>query len=185
MIGWTPNVRGGLGGEVIPVTTLASSGPGSLRAALETTGPRVVVFEVGGVIDLATESLAIQEPFVTIAGQTAPSPGITIIRGSLSIFTNDVVVQHLTVRPGDAGQAVGWEPDGISLGSAHDVIVDHCSVSWAVDENLTASGPRFDGATPDDWRANTSHRVTFSHNLAKRTGEMLLRVLKTHEGRDV
>ncbi len=164
-IGWTAHVTGGLGGAVIPVTTLAASGAGSLREALETPGRRVVVFEVGGVIDLALDSLAITEPHVTIAGQTAPSPGITIIRGQLGIFTHDVVVQHVAVRPGDAGQGVGWEPDGISLGSAHDVVVDHCSVSWAVDENLTASGPRFEGATPDDWRANTSHRVTFSNNI--------------------
>jgi hypothetical protein len=164
-IGWTDDVRAGLGGEIIRVTTLASDGPGSLREALGSAGPRVVVFEVGGVIDLATDSLQIVEPFVTVAGQTAPSPGITLIRGSLEIRTHDVVVQHLAVRPGEAGQSVGWEPDGISLSSAHDVIVDHCSVSWAVDENLTASGPRFEGATPDEWRANTSHRVTFSHNL--------------------
>lgn len=164
-VGWTSHVQGGLGGEVIKVTSLAASGPGSLREALETPGPRVVVFEVGGVIDLATNSLGIVEPYLTVAGQTAPSPGIMIIRGTLGIHTHDVVVQHLAVRPGDAGQGVGWEPDGITLGSAHDVIIDHCSVSWAVDENLTASGPRFEGATPDDWRENTSRRVTFSHNI--------------------
>ncbi len=163
--GWAKDVRGGLGGKVIPVTTLEPDGPGSLQAALDTQGPRVIVFEVGGVIDLGAKPLLVRNPYVTVAGQTAPSPGITLIRGWLSIETHDVVVQHLRVRPGEAGQAVGWEPDGIATYSAHNVIIDHCSLSWAVDENLSASGPRFEGATPDEWRLGTSHRVTFSRNI--------------------
>lgn len=164
-IGWTRDVRGGLGGEVVRVTTLASRGPGSLREALATPEPRVVVFEVGGVIDLGGSDVEIVEPFVTVAGQTAPSPGITLIRGSLMILTHDVVVQHLAVRPGAAGMRRGWDPDGISVDGAHDVVVDHCSISWAVDENLSASGPRFAGDSPDEWRERTAHRITFSHNL--------------------
>jgi hypothetical protein len=74
----------------------------------------------------------------------------------------------MRVRPGAGTRArqSGWEVDGLATGGgARDVIVDRCSFSWATDENLSASGPRFDGATPDDWRRNTSHRVTFSHNL--------------------
>ena len=153
--------RGGRGGAIIRVTNLDPRGPGSLRAALESKGPRIVVFEVGGVLDLGRKHLAIAHPFVTVAGQTAPSPGITIIRGSLNIKTHDVVVQHIRVRPGDAGQPKrsGWEPDGISTsgGDAYNVIVDHCSISWATDENLSASGPRTEG--PDA----TSHRITFSN----------------------
>lgn len=164
-LGWTSDVRGGLDGDVIRVTTLDREGPGSLKEAIETEGPRVIVFEVGGVIDLDTEALRIRDPHVTVAGQTAPAPGITLIRGTLSIQTYDVVLQHIRVRPGEAGQDTGWEPDGISLVSAYDVVVDHCSVTWAVDENLSASGPRFDGATPDEWRENTSHRVSFVHNI--------------------
>jgi hypothetical protein len=158
-------VRGGLGGKVIPVTTLEPDGPGSLQAALDTEGPRVIVFEVGGVIDLGAKPMLVRNPYVTVAGQTAPSPGITLIRGWLSIETHDAVVQHLRVRPGEAGQAVGWEPDKIATYSAHNVIIDHCSLSWAVDENLSASGPRFEGATPEEWRLGTSHRVTFSRNI--------------------
>ncbi len=163
--GWAKDVKGGLGGTIIPVTTLDRDGPGSLAEALAAKGPRVIVFEVGGVIDLATQTMRVKEPYVTIAGQTAPSPGITLIKGTLSITTHDVVVQHIRVRPGEAGQSVGWEPDGISVVSASDVIIDHCSVTWAIDENLSASGPRFEGATPDEWRENTSHRVTMSHNI--------------------
>jgi hypothetical protein len=164
--GWAAGTLGGRGGQVLRVTTLNADGPGSLANALATAGPRVVVFEVGGVIDLNLASLRLTEPFVTIAGQTAPSPGITLIRGSLTVATHDVVIQHLRVRPGTAGQAVGWQPDGISSTSGtYNLIVDHCSLSWAIDENLSASGSRFKGATPDEWRQNTSHQITFSHNI--------------------
>ena len=72
---------GGKGGRIVRVTTLAKDGPGSLAEALAAKGPRIVVFEVGGAIDLERSTLEISEPFVTIAGQTAPSPGITLLRG--------------------------------------------------------------------------------------------------------
>ncbi|HWM28119.1 MAG TPA: hypothetical protein VNQ14_06655, partial [Woeseiaceae bacterium] len=76
-------------------------------------------------------------------------------------------IQHIRVRPGEAGAAKGsdWGEDGLSTASAYNLIVDHCSLTWATDENLSASGPRFTGETPDDWRRGTSHRVTFSHNI--------------------
>ena len=155
------DTRGGLGGQVIRVTNLDAEGTGSLRAAVMAEGPRIIVFEVGGVLDLKKASLVVSEPFVTIAGQTAPSPGITMIRGTLTVVTHDVVIQHLRVRPGDAGEPKrsGWEPDGISVagGEAHNVVIDHCSVTWAVDENLSASGARTEGPQA------TAHRVTFSH----------------------
>jgi len=165
--GWTAT-RGGAGGEIVRVTTLAASGPGSLAAALAKSGPRIVEFAVGGIIDLGGRSLRIAQPKVTIAGETAPSPGITLTNGGVGITTHDVVVRHIRIRPGAGTRArkSGWEVDGLATGGgARDVIVDHCSFSWATDENLSASGPRFDGATPDDWRRNTSHRITFSHNL--------------------
>jgi pectate lyase len=165
--GWT-RTSGGRGGEIIRVTNLDAAGPGSLRAALEAAGRRIVVFEVGGVIDLGKQSLQIKNPNVTVAGQTAPSPGITIIKGGIGIQTHDVILQHLRVRPGGAGAAKksGWEVDGIATSDgAHDVLVDHCSTSWATDENLSASGPRFQGETVADWRAGTSHRVTISNSI--------------------
>ena len=154
---------GGRGGQVIRVTNLNADGPGSLRAALTTLGPRIVVFEVGGVIDLGKRNLSIREPFVTVAGQTAPSPGITLIRGGLSIQAHDVIVQHIRVRPGDAGapKGSGWEPDGISTSGsrAYNILIDQCSISWAVDENLSASGPR------DQGPEGTSRRITFRNNI--------------------
>lgn len=166
-LGWAADTKGGAGGEVLRVTTLAGDGPGSLRAALEADGPRIVVFEVGGVIDLEGKEIAIRNPYVTIAGQTAPSPGITLIRGGLIIGGHDVIVQHVRIRPGDLGEAYrsGRDIDAISTLAAYNVIVDHCTLSWATDENLSASGPRFTGDTPDDWRKGTSHKITFSNNL--------------------
>jgi hypothetical protein len=165
--GWT-QTEGGRGGRIIKVTTLAASGPGSLAEAIAATGPRIVVFEVGGVIDMGGKPLKIEQPFLTLAGQTAPDPGITVIKAETTIATHDVVIQHLAFRPGEFGRPKkgGGDQDGISgIGGARDVIVDHCSFSWATDENLSASGPRFEGSTPEDWRRATSHRITYSHNL--------------------
>ncbi len=149
----------GRGGKVIRVTNLNSQGAGSFRAALEQEGARIIVFEVGGVIDLAKNNLLVTEPFLTVAGQTAPAPGITVIRGGMDIATHDVLIQHIRVRPGDAEQPKksGWEPDGIATDAAYNIVIDHCSLTWAVDENLSASGPRLDG--PDA----TSHDITFSN----------------------
>lgn len=166
-LGWAAQTPGGRGGQILRVTTLRGEGPGSLRAAIETPGPRIVVFEVGGVIDLERSTLVVREPYLTIAGQTAPSPGVTLIRGGMDIASHDIIVQHIRIRPGAAGQAdgSGWEEDAISTQAAYNVIVDHCSLTWATDENLSASGPRFTGETPDEWRAGTSHRITFSNNI--------------------
>ncbi|RYF19995.1 MAG: right-handed parallel beta-helix repeat-containing protein [Flavobacteriales bacterium] len=154
---------GGGGGRVIKVTNLNASGPGSLREALKNRGRKIVVFEVGGVIDLKRVKLKITEPNVTIAGQTAPSPGITLIRGGIEVLTHDVIIQHIRVRPGDAGQAQksgSFEPDGLATvgGKAYSIIVDHCSFTWSVDENLSASGDR-------TGVENTSHKITFTNNI--------------------
>lgn len=166
--------------KVVAVTSLSASGPGSLRAALRAKGPRLVVFEVGGVIDLQGRPLQIDEPFVFVAGETAPHPGITLIRGSLLIETDHVVVRHLAVRPGDgrSDPAAAWQPDGITVARdgrpTHDVLIQNCSATWAVDENMSASGPRDTrpAAGPDA----TAHGVSFRDNLI---AEALLN--STHE----
>lgn len=167
-LGWAADTAGGRGGKIIKVTTLAADGPGSLLEALNHKGPRTIVFEVGGVIDLGNKTVKLTEPFVTIAGQTAPSPGITLIKGGMDIAAHDVIIQHIRIRVGEAGQPKrsGNDHDSIStIGGAYNVIVDHCSLTWATDENLSASGPRFKGNTPEEWRRNTSHRITFSNNI--------------------
>lgn len=166
--GWAQGTRGGQGGHLLKVSNLQPDGPGSLRAALEAEGPRTVVFEVGGVIDMGGRNVVIRQPFLTVAGQTAPSPGITVIKGATEIATHDVIVQHMMFRPGEFGRPKkkGGDQDGIStIAGAYNVIVDHCSFSWATDENLSVSGPRFQGADVDAWRNSTSHNVTYSHNL--------------------
>lgn len=165
--GWA-QTQGGNGGRIVRVTTLAADGPGSLRAALDAKGARTIVFEVGGVIDLAGGQLRLREPNVTVAGQTAPAPGITLIRGEILVATQDVILQHLYVRPGAYGRPKrsGQDHDGLSTADgAARVIVDHCSFSWATDENISVGGSRFKGSTPDEWRQNTSHAITYSHNL--------------------
>ncbi|WP_420822468.1 pectate lyase family protein [Sphingomonas crocodyli] len=167
-VGWAAKTPGGRGGRIIRVTTLASDGPGSFKAAIEAKGPRIVVFEVAGVIDLGRQGLKITEPYLTIAGQTAPSPGITLIRTGIDIATHDVIMRHIRVRTGVDGQPhlSGWEADALSTVAASNVIIDHCTFGWAIDENMSASGPRFTGKTPEEWRKGTSHDITFSYNIA-------------------
>ena len=130
----------GIDEKVYRVTNLNKEGEGSLRYCLEQKGPRLIIFEVGGIIDLEEKDIVIKNDSVTVAGQTAPYPGITLIKGSLRVAANDVLVQHLTIRPGDGGYSVptGWEPDGVSITSAS-VVFDHCSVSWAIDENMSVA----------------------------------------------
>ena len=167
-VGPAAHTPGGRGGRIIRVTSLEAAGPGTLREAIDAKGPRIVVFEVAGVIDLHRSVLDIREPFLTIAGQTAPSPGITIIRGGIDLKTHDVILRHFRVRTGADGQPrrSGWEADAFSTVGASNVIIDHNSFSWAIDENMSASGPRFTGNTVAEWRAGTSHNITFSNNLA-------------------
>ena len=87
---------------VYKVTNLNTSGPGSLAAGLEAEGPRVVVFEVSGNIDFRPyRALAIKNPYLTVAGQTAPSPGITLVGCELHVNAHDVLLQHIRVRVGD------------------------------------------------------------------------------------
>jgi hypothetical protein len=167
-VGPAAATAGGRGGRIIRVTSLDAAGPGTLREAIDAKGPRIIVFEVAGVIDLHRSTLEIKEPFLTIAGQTAPSPGITIIRGGIDVRTHDVILRHLIVRTGADGQPKrsGWEADALSTVGARNVIIDHNSFTWAVDENMSASGPRFTGDTVEEWRAGTSRNITFSNNLA-------------------
>ncbi|MDQ7989179.1 MAG: hypothetical protein REI09_06030 [Candidatus Dactylopiibacterium sp.] len=166
--GFGTETPAGEGGDIVRVTTLAADGPGSLREALAQRGPRVIVFEVGGVIDLGRKPLRLDAPFVTVAGQTAPAPGITLIRGGLEIRTHDVLMQHIRFRMGDAGLPrytsadfrEGWDVDVTTSGpDAYNIVIDHCSFAWAVDENLSVSGARYEG--PE----RTSRRVTLSNNI--------------------
>jgi len=121
---------GGRGGQVLFVTNLNDKGPGSLRAVIEAQFPRIVVFNVSGTIELQSE-LRIVHPRITIAGQTAPGDGICLRKYPLIISANDAVVRFIRVRLGDEA---GRKVDGIGVRDAENVIVDHCSVSWTLDE---------------------------------------------------
>ena len=138
--------RGGAvaGGKVLHVTSLADSGPGTLREAVMTHGPKVVVFDVGGVIRLASD-LKLATNQTTIAGQTAPAPGITLTGGSLRLSASDLVIQHIAVRPGPGATAkINGNRDAITIGGGthllHDVRVENVSLSWSVDENADIAG---------------------------------------------
>ena len=134
---------GGRGGAVFHVTTLADSGPGSLRAAVESRGPRTVVFDVGGTITLAMP-LKISRRDITLAGQTAPGDGITLRGQPLVVAADDVVVRYIRVRLGDETQV---QDDAVSVTRGRRIIIDHVSASWSVDETLSA-GSRYN--PPED-----------------------------------
>lgn len=125
---------GGRGGRAIAVTNLDDSGPGSLRAAIESEGPRIIVFRVAGIIELESD-LDIDNPDITIAGQSAPGDGICIRNHSLNVNTRNVVLRHLRVRRGDPQGGQG--SDNIGGNPESDIIVDHCSVSWGRDEGIS------------------------------------------------
>lgn len=141
--------RGGRGGAVAHVTSLANDGPGTLRRVLATgSGPLTVVFDVAGIITL-TEPLDIDRDELTLAGQTAPGDGI-IIRGyQTTIRSNHVIVQHLRFRAGDIYKATqnqsGFTEDSLTLWG-EDIMVDHVSASWGIDENLSG-GTQWDNVT--------------------------------------
>ena len=133
--GMGKNASGGRGGRVIRVTNLNDSGPGSLRAAIDSSGARIVVFEVAGNIWLS-EQLVIRNDDITIAGQTAPGEGICIAGATLMIKADNVIIRYLRVRPGDL---IRKDVDAIHVSEGRDIIIDHCSASWSVDETLSVS----------------------------------------------
>ncbi|WP_289660653.1 pectate lyase family protein [Flavobacterium panacagri] len=126
---------GGRGGKVIEVTNLNDDGPGSLRDAInQEIGPRTIVFNVSGNIKLASRLVA-NQPYITIAGQTAPGEGITISRAPIGLTGNDGVIRFLKVRIGG-----GTTFDGMGLTGADYSIIDHCSISWTIDESFSSRG---------------------------------------------
>jgi len=125
---------GGRGGKVIAVTNLNDSGPGSLRAAIDAEGSRIVVFRVAGIIPLES-NLDIDNPDITIAGQSAPGDGNCISNHSLNINTHNVILRHLRVRRGNPSGGQG--SDNIGGHPEAQIIVDHCTASWGRDENLS------------------------------------------------
>jgi MYXO-CTERM domain-containing protein len=131
----------GRGGEIHRVTNLNASGDGSLKACIDASGPRVCVFETSGVIQ-TNKNLVVKNPFLTIAGQTAPSPGIMVRGAGLIVTTHDVLVQHIRVRPGDDPDGpTGTNRDALSIANSveapYNVVIDHCSFAWSTDEMIS------------------------------------------------
>ena len=139
--GFGAQTVGGRGGEAIEVTNLNDSGPGSLRAAVEAEGPRIVIFRVAGTIELKS-SLVITNPFITIAGQTAPGDGISLrdvsadVEALIQIKTHDVIVRFLTLRAGPPSAGDAMEILASDSHATYNVVIDHSSMSWAVNRNL-------------------------------------------------
>jgi hypothetical protein len=153
--GFGANTKGGRFGKVIEVTNLNDDGIGSFRHACEMSGPRIIVFKTGGNIALS-KSIRITEPFLTIAGQTAPGDGITISGGTLMLSASEIIIRGLRIRVGSKRKG-DW--DGIALlplenKPMKNIIIDHCSISWSIDENVSTNG-----------RKAKLSNVTFSNNI--------------------
>jgi hypothetical protein len=166
--GFGSTTVGGRDGQVIKVTNLQDAGSGSLRAALEdVSGPRIVVFDVYGTIDLS-KNIVVRNPYLTIAGQTSPGIGITLRNASIDVETHDVIVRGMKFRVGDNEQ--GQDPnsrDGFSISapwmepgtSTYNVIVDHNDIAWGVDENTQVWG------NDDSSAVDTVKNITYSWNM--------------------
>lgn len=138
---------GGRGGKVIVVTSLADSGPGTLREACETGGARIIVFNVAGIIRLKTP-LMIRAPYITIAGQTAPGDGVCVAGESFWIDTHDVIIRHMRFRRGETN--VGRRDDAIGGNTIGNIMIDHVSASWGLDENMSMYRHMYDDGTGKD-----------------------------------
>jgi len=132
---------GGRGGRVIVVTSLADTGPGTFREACEAAGPRIVVFNIAGIIRLESR-IRILAPYITISGATAPGDGVCIAGATVELETHDVVIRHLRFRRGaleatDRNDSIGGNPVG-------NIMIDHVSASWGLDENMSMYRHMFD-----------------------------------------
>jgi hypothetical protein len=125
---------GGRGGKVIVVTSLEDRGPGTLREACETGGARIVVFNVSGVIRLKSP-INVRAPYITIAGQTAPGDGVCVTGASFLLDTHDIIIRHMRFRRGATD--VAFRDDALGGNCMGNVIIDHCSTSWGLDETMS------------------------------------------------
>ena len=132
---------GGRGGKVLTVTNLNDDGPGSFRWACEQGGARIIVFNVSGIIRLKSP-IYVRAPYITIAGQTAPGEGICIAGESFQVDTHDVVVRHMRFRRGETN--VMNREDSFGGNPVGNIMIDHCSCEWGLDENISFYRHMFD-----------------------------------------
>ncbi|HPU55369.1 MAG TPA: T9SS C-terminal target domain-containing protein [Verrucomicrobiota bacterium] len=134
--------RGGRGGVVVKVTNLNDSGPGSLRDAIEGDyGPRTIIFDVGGLITLESDLIISgNRPCITVAGQTAPGKGICIRKHQFGMSgARDIICRFLRIRVGDIS---GETQNGSGMAGVDHCIMDHCSISWGIDEEMSTRGAK-------------------------------------------
>ena len=125
---------GGRGGKVFVVTNLNDDGPGSFREALEAGGPRIVVFNVSGIVRLK-DRIRVRAPYITIAGSTAPGDGVCIAGQTVELETHDVIVRHMRFRRGETW--VGDRNDSLGGNPTGNIMIDHVSASWGLDECMS------------------------------------------------
>ncbi|MBN1414477.1 MAG: polysaccharide lyase [Bacteroidales bacterium] len=153
---------GGRGGKVIVVTSLEDSGPGTFREACETGGARIIVFNVAGIIRLRSP-LIIRAPYITIAGQTAPGNGICIAGESVWINTHDVIIRHMRFRRGETW--VGRRDDALGGNPVGNIMIDHVSASWGLDENMSVYRHMYDAGDGKPPRKLPTVNITIQNSI--------------------
>jgi len=154
---------GGRGGKVLTVTNLNDSGPGSFRWACEQGGARIVVFNVSGIIRLKSP-IFVRAPYITIAGQTAPGDGVIIAGESFQVDTHDVIVRHMRFRRGET--LVWHREDSFGGNPVGNIMIDHCSCEWGLDENISFYRHMFDLKDGKDKRKEPTVNVTIQNTIS-------------------
>jgi hypothetical protein len=153
---------GGRGGKVYVVTSLADSGPGTLREACEQGGARIVVFNVAGIIRLKSP-LIIRAPYITIAGQTAPGDGVCVAGESVWINTHDVIIRYMRFRRGETN--VGRRDDAIGGNPIGNIMIDHVSASWGLDENMSMYRHMYNDSTGKTEEKLATVNITIQNSI--------------------
>ena len=157
---------GGRGGKVLVVTSLEDRGPGTFREACETGGARIIVFNVAGNIRLKTP-IIVNAPYLTIAGQTAPGDGVVISGESFWVNTHDVVVRHMRFRRGETD--VTRRDDAFGGNPVGNIMIDHCSTSWGLDENISFYRHMFDPGDGSKEKKLPTVNVTIQNTISSQT----------------
>ena len=157
---------GGRGGKVITVSNLNDDGIGSFRWACEQGGARIIVFNVSGIIKLNTP-IIVRAPYITIAGQTAPGDGVCIAGESFQVNTHDVVVRHMRFRRGNTH--VWYREDSFGGNPVGNIMIDHCSCEWGLDENISFYRHMFDLGDAIGSRKEPTVNVTIQNTISAKS----------------